>query len=164
MEFKKRKLNGTVEIQLKPSEDSRGFFMRTFDEKVFENVGLTYNWVQENHSKSVEKNIMEKNTAQFDKDMKVLEKELINMFSNISSNLDFETNAANKPLNIVLVKELLPQLRKQLEAKSPKAKALIKELEEAGLSGDNFDEMVNKLNKYDFKSAILLLNEIEKSN
>lgn len=58
MEFKKRKLEGTVEIQLKPHEDSRGFFMRTFDEKIFREIGIKNNWVQENHSKSMVKNVI----------------------------------------------------------------------------------------------------------
>ncbi len=58
MEFTERKIDGTFEIQLKPYVDERGYFMRTFDEKIFENLGIKNNWVQENHSKSVVKNVI----------------------------------------------------------------------------------------------------------
>lgn len=58
MEIKERKLLGTFEITLKPNVDSRGFFMRTFDEQIFKKSGLSRNWVQENHSKTEQKNII----------------------------------------------------------------------------------------------------------
>jgi dTDP-4-dehydrorhamnose 3,5-epimerase len=38
--------------------DSRGYFMRTFDETIFKEKGLERNWVQENHSRSEEKGII----------------------------------------------------------------------------------------------------------
>lgn len=52
MEIKKRKLNGTLEINLSPIEDNRGFFMRTYDYDIFYKYGITQKWIQENHSKS----------------------------------------------------------------------------------------------------------------
>lgn len=58
MEFIEKKLKGTFEIKLKPIGDNRGFFMRTFDDKLFEAAGLGYKWVQENHSKSEKKGII----------------------------------------------------------------------------------------------------------
>lgn len=58
MEIKERKLNGTFEINLKPHQDSRGFFMRTFDDNIFKEIGLDRKWVQENHSRSEEKGII----------------------------------------------------------------------------------------------------------
>ena len=58
MEVKERKLNGTFEITLNPHLDSRGFFMRTFDEVIFKEKGIKRRWVQENHSKSEEKGII----------------------------------------------------------------------------------------------------------
>lgn len=58
MEIKERKLKGVFEITLKPHLDSRGFFMRTFDEAIFKGNGLNRNWVQENHSRSEEKGII----------------------------------------------------------------------------------------------------------
>ena len=54
-------------------------------------------------------------------------------------------------------------LKQLIEVKSPKAKDLVKELESAGLTGKNFDEMVSKLNKYDFKNAMIFLDKIEKT-
>jgi len=58
MEIKRRKLDGVFEIRLKPHIDSRGFFMRTYDENLFQTEGLKFNWVQENHSKSGVKDII----------------------------------------------------------------------------------------------------------
>ncbi len=52
MEIKERKLKGVFEISLQPRLDSRGFFMRTFDDEIFKNAGLDRVWVQENHSRS----------------------------------------------------------------------------------------------------------------
>lgn len=50
MEIGELKLKGIYEITLKPLTDGRGFFMRTYDDKIFEKAGLKYKWVQENHS------------------------------------------------------------------------------------------------------------------
>lgn len=58
MEFTKRKLDGVREIQLKPKRDERGYFMRTFDVALFENVGLNRPWVQENQSRSERRGIV----------------------------------------------------------------------------------------------------------
>ncbi len=55
MEFIEKKINGVWEIKLKPIEDSRGFFMRTFDENSFIDHNLNFKWVQENHSLSKKK-------------------------------------------------------------------------------------------------------------
>ncbi|MBN1930091.1 MAG: dTDP-4-dehydrorhamnose 3,5-epimerase [Desulfobacterales bacterium] len=46
------KLSGVAEIILEPRVDQRGFFMRTFDEKQFRDMGLNLHWSQENHSRS----------------------------------------------------------------------------------------------------------------
>ncbi len=53
-----RKIKGVFEIQLEPREDKRGFFMRTYDDKIFKEQGIHRNWAQENHSLSVEKGII----------------------------------------------------------------------------------------------------------
>ena len=53
--IKEGKFEGVFEINLEPHEDIRGFFMRTYDDKVFEEHGLHQNWVQENHSYSEKK-------------------------------------------------------------------------------------------------------------
>lgn len=52
MLIKEGKLKGVFEIDLEPHEDTRGFFMRTYDDKIFTDYGLHRNWVQENHSYS----------------------------------------------------------------------------------------------------------------
>lgn len=58
MEIKTRKLKDVFEISLEPRIDERGFFMRTFDQSIFAESGLNFNWVQENHSRSEQKNII----------------------------------------------------------------------------------------------------------
>lgn len=56
MEIKEGKINGVYEIILKPILDERGFFMRTFDEAIFREFNIPFCWVQENHTKSIQKN------------------------------------------------------------------------------------------------------------
>lgn len=58
MKFNKTKLEGIIFIDPAPFEDDRGFFIRTFDEEIFSKNGIQGPWVQENHSKSVNKNIL----------------------------------------------------------------------------------------------------------
>ena len=50
-----QKIKAVFEIQLQPTIDSRGYFMRTYDEKVFKEFGINKNWVQESHSFSKKK-------------------------------------------------------------------------------------------------------------
>lgn len=108
----------------------------------------------------VESYIHEKDAEKIEVELNNLEVELKELFNNISSQLDFGVKTNNLELNTELVNELIPKLKQLLKAKSPKAKVLIKELEEAGLSGDLFNEMKSKLSKYDFKGALILLEEI----
>ncbi len=58
MIIKKGKIKGIFEINLEPHKDYRGFFMRTYDEKMFRNHGLHKSWVQESHSYSKKKDIL----------------------------------------------------------------------------------------------------------
>lgn len=51
-----RRISGVFEIGLVSHSDERGYFMRTFDEKQFLNMGLNFNWSQENHSRTDVKN------------------------------------------------------------------------------------------------------------
>ncbi|EKD22957.1 MAG: hypothetical protein ACD_83C00150G0001, partial [uncultured bacterium] len=55
MKFLKYKIDGVWIIDLEPKCDQRGFFMRSWDKKSFKEQGLVTNWVQENHSLSVNK-------------------------------------------------------------------------------------------------------------
>lgn len=114
-------------------------------------------------TKIVEESIHEKDSAKIEDGLNKLDSELKELFGDISSQLDFGSKSESQDLNIELVKEIIPKFKLLLTKKSPKAKISIKELEEAGLSGDLFDEMKTKLNKYDFKNAFKLINEIEKS-
>lgn len=58
MLIKERGVEGVFEIQLEPHEDERGFFMRTYDDQVFGEYSMPRNWVQENHSLSVEEGVI----------------------------------------------------------------------------------------------------------
>ena len=58
MIIKKGKIKGIFEISLEPHKDYRGFFVRTYDEKVFRNHGLHKRWIQESHSYSKKKDIV----------------------------------------------------------------------------------------------------------
>lgn len=49
-------LKGAFEIRFDPSVDERGYFMRTYDRKVFFNHGLQTEWVQESTSLNKSKN------------------------------------------------------------------------------------------------------------
>lgn len=55
MQINPLKLKGSYEIKLKPIGDERGFFMRTFDKRIFEEHGFNMEWLQENHAKSNKK-------------------------------------------------------------------------------------------------------------
>ena len=58
MKVIKRKIKGVYEIDLEPHKDKRGFFMRVYDENIFKEFGLHRDWVQENHSRSLQKGII----------------------------------------------------------------------------------------------------------
>lgn len=58
MKIKERNFKGVFEIQLRPKEDKRGFFMRVYDIQLFEKYKIHRNWVQENHSLSIEKGVI----------------------------------------------------------------------------------------------------------
>lgn len=50
MNFREQNIKGVFDIQLEPKADERGFFMRTYDKKIFAEHGLPTEWAQENHS------------------------------------------------------------------------------------------------------------------
>ena len=52
MIFKESYIKGVFEIKNKPIDDKRGFFMRTYDNKIFHKEDINTKWVQESHSKS----------------------------------------------------------------------------------------------------------------
>ena len=52
LKFEKTFIDGLYVITPQVFGDSRGFFMETYNEKDFENEGLHFNFVQDNHSKS----------------------------------------------------------------------------------------------------------------
>ncbi len=52
MIFHKTNIEGVLIIGLEPNFDERGFFMRTYDKKIFAEQGLPTDWAQENHALS----------------------------------------------------------------------------------------------------------------
>jgi dTDP-4-dehydrorhamnose 3,5-epimerase len=58
VDIKERKLRGVYEITLAPILDARGFFMRAYDVKMFQEAGIHREWLQENHSRSEQKGII----------------------------------------------------------------------------------------------------------
>lgn len=55
MEFTKTKLDGVIIVEPKVFGDHRGFFMESWSKRVFEEAGLCYDFVQDNHSSSTVK-------------------------------------------------------------------------------------------------------------
>ncbi|MFC3749134.1 dTDP-4-dehydrorhamnose 3,5-epimerase [Paenibacillus sp. GCM10012306] len=55
MIIKPGRLQGIYEISLSPSSDHRGHFTRIYDQQLFKEHGLDWNWVQENRSFSGKK-------------------------------------------------------------------------------------------------------------
>ena len=58
MIIKECSLKGVFEIQLETHDDYRGFFMRVYDDKIFQEHGIHHQWVQENHALSLKKGII----------------------------------------------------------------------------------------------------------
>lgn len=55
MDFIEHTIKGVWEIRLHPRGDQRGFFMRAYDQNLFEEHHLHRAWVQENHALSTSK-------------------------------------------------------------------------------------------------------------
>jgi len=58
MVIKELNIKGVFEIQLQAKEDHRGFFMTTYDDKIFSEYKIHEKWVQENHSFSKNKGVL----------------------------------------------------------------------------------------------------------
>ena len=55
MEFIKTAIDGVYIVEPKVFGDHRGFFMESYSKRVFEEAGLHYDFVQDNHSSSTVK-------------------------------------------------------------------------------------------------------------
>lgn len=51
-------VDGAFEITLRPIDDPRGYFMRTYDRDIFREHGLRTDWLQENQSANHERGIL----------------------------------------------------------------------------------------------------------
>lgn len=85
------KIPGSYEISLAPRQDERGFFMRAYDQKIFQEHGLNFTWVQENHSRSEQKGTFRGLHFQFGKDaetkmVRCLRGEILDVFVDLRKN------------------------------------------------------------------------------
>lgn len=55
MDFVKTKLDGVITVKPRVFGDNRGFFMESWSKRAFEEAGLDYDFVQDNHSRSTVK-------------------------------------------------------------------------------------------------------------
>lgn len=58
MEIRELELEGVKELTPRRFGDTRGFFSETYNKSEFENAGLVTNWVQDNHSFSVNQYVL----------------------------------------------------------------------------------------------------------
>jgi dTDP-4-dehydrorhamnose 3,5-epimerase len=58
MKLIKTKLDGVVILEPKVFKDHRGFFMESYSKRVYEDLGLNYEFVQDNHSLSKEAGVL----------------------------------------------------------------------------------------------------------
>lgn len=58
MQFEKTNLNDAFLIKPKVFGDSRGFFVESYSKKIFKENGIDIDFVQDNHSMSVEKGVL----------------------------------------------------------------------------------------------------------
>lgn len=58
MEFIKTSLKGAILIKPQVFSDVRGFFMESYSKKIFEENGITSDFVQDNHSMSAKKGVL----------------------------------------------------------------------------------------------------------
>jgi len=111
----------------------------------------------------VENSIEERDHKKFIEEIKKLDAAMQELFSNITAKLDFSVKIKTGSINIELLKKIIPNFKQCLKENNPNAKALLKDMESAGLFGAVFDELVNKTNKYDFENAIILTDKIEET-
>ena len=111
-------------------------------------------------TKLVEESIREKDSEKIEEGLNKLNLELKELFSNISGHLNFDSESVNAKVDESLIQKLLPELAININKKSPKSKQTIEDLEKAGYENKVFDEIKNAVNKYDFKKAIELFNEL----
>lgn len=71
LEVVREELNGLMLIRPKVFEDERGFFLESYQKKDFSQVGITKDFVQDNHSRS-QKNVLRGLHFQWDKPLSKL--------------------------------------------------------------------------------------------
>jgi len=108
-------------------------------------------------TKLVEASIHEKDSGKIEKGLNKLNEELKELFDNISAQLDLGKEDENVEVDRGAIQKLLPELKENLKKKSPKAKLTITALEKAGFRSKEFDSIKRAISKYDFNTALKLL-------
>ena len=91
MEFIEQQIKGVWEIKLAPRGDHRGFFMRTYDQVLFDQHGINRDWVQENHALSTRRGTLRGLHFQFPphaetKLVRVIAGEILDVFVDLRKN------------------------------------------------------------------------------
>ncbi len=115
--------------------------------------------VLHNQAKKVEYLIEDKQFSAFYVELPILERELKSLFTEIAQAIDLDKKERVKEVNREVLLTLFSEMESLLAKKSPKAKKMLPQLAEAGLSGKAFDDLKKYLSKYNFKKALLVVEE-----
>ncbi len=113
-----------------------------------------------NYIVDIEKLLLNNEISEFKVEIPNLEKILLNLLLSINDGLKLDSKVETQDVDLEKIKILLPNLEELLKKKSPKAKGIVENLELAGLASDNFTKLKKEMGKYNFKQALILLNEI----
>jgi two-component system sensor histidine kinase/response regulator len=111
-------------------------------------------------TKVVEHSIESKEDEKVSDGLVLLGKQVAELISSIQSSLGMNEEKEDIEVDNSKIKELLPQLKDLLKAKSPKAKKTIIALEEAGLKNEIFDGIKKAVSSYNFKKALELIDQL----
>jgi len=113
MKLVRKYFNAVTEIKLSPFSDNRGYFMRTYDSRLFKDMDFMNPWVQENHSMSLRKGIIRGLHFQFPphaevKMVRVVKGEIMDVFVDLRKNSAFfgkweSTILSEREMNAVII-------------------------------------------------------------
>ena len=111
-------------------------------------------------AKELEQSIIHREPLTFKNRLQELDKALKSLFAEIAP--QFALTPTSCVFDYKLAIQLMAQLREHLEAKNADAKLMISQMEDAGFNNLIFTRLKKALNGYDFKMALIQLNELEK--
>jgi len=113
-------------------------------------------------SKEMEQYILQKEFDLFERKREEFNRQLQDLFLQIKQKLYTGKEEKEVEIDLEKVKKLMPLLKEQLIQKNPKVKLVVSDLEKAGLNTDTFNKMAITIKKYDFKTALIIFEEIIK--